>query len=175
MPRHRTERAGARQAVPRRLPTALWCVMAALAALLACSPPASATPRRALMVVVSSALPVSDIGLDSLRHLFRGNTVTLGGRRLIPFNHTPGAPQRRAFDALVLGLSADDVGRYWIDRRIRGKGQAPRSVPSRKLALALVTKLPGAIVYLWDGPVPSSLRVLRVDGKAPSHRDYPLR
>jgi len=45
------------------------------------------------------------------------------------FRLQPGA---QLFDRVVLKLNADQVGRFWLDRRIRGFSDAAEQVPTRR-------------------------------------------
>jgi hypothetical protein len=106
--------------------------------------------------------------------VFRGDPTELNGRRLTPFNYAPESPLRRSFDLLALGMSTGEVGRYWIDRRIRGQGLAPRTVPSPAMARAVVARLPGAISYITSKELDTTVRAVSIDGKSHTDRDYPL-
>ena len=49
------------------------------------------------------------------------------------------------FDNVVLGMDAERVGQFWIDRKIRGGSGPPRTVESLTTLRRVVEKLPGAI------------------------------
>ncbi len=96
------------------------------------------------------------------------------GRALIPLNHPPRSGARAGFDRIVLGLTPEEVGRFWIDRRLRGLAGPPRSLDSIPLLLRLIQRFPGAISYARS-PLPlEGLRVLRVNGKRPEDPGYAL-
>jgi len=128
----------------------------------------------AIAIVVSRGFRERDISSAMLRRAFRGETTEFGGSRLVPFNYAPEHPARRVLDMSILGLPPDQVGAYWIDRRIRGEGLPPRTVPSPLIMRAVVAKLQGAIGYLPAALVDDSVIVLTVDGKSPRSPDYPL-
>ena len=131
--------------------------------------------RSAVVVVISRDSPLSDVSSAELRKLFLRNTNTVNGRELVPFNHPPGSAVRVQFDRGVLKMSEAEVGRYWVDRRIRGESGPPHVVPNAKLMLALVKRFPGAIGYLRAEEADNSVRVLRVDGKLPGAAEYALK
>lgn len=122
-----------------------------------------------LVVIVGKSVPASDISHALLRRVFGGDSGRLGSLALTPFNYAPEHPLRRRFDDLVLAMAPDEVGRYWVDRRVRGLGLPPRTVPSPQTMKGVIARLPGAIGYLDASQVDESVRVLSVDGK--SHRD----
>lgn len=125
-------------------------------------------------MIVSTGSRIDEMPLSTLRRVFRGEAQTVQGQRLIPFNYDHADPLRQAFDRRVLGLKPAEVGRYWIDRRIRGQGMAPRTVRSSSLLHAVVARLPGAIGYLWATEPLHAVKALRIDGKAPTDPGYPL-
>ena len=73
---------------------------------------------------------------------------------------------------VVLGLGPDEVGRFWINRRIRDEGLAPRIVTSSELGIRVVASYPGAVTYMRARALPASVRVLTINGVAPGQPDY---
>lgn len=130
---------------------------------------------RPLAVVVSASTLLKDISTATLRRAFMGEpTDYASGKRLIPFNHSPTAATRQQFDLAVLGLRPDEVGRFWVDRRVRDQPAPPRIVPSVELALRVVMSLAGAITYVTPELVNDKVRALTIDGKAVGQPGYLL-
>jgi hypothetical protein len=127
-----------------------------------------------LVVIAGASSTLTDISAANLRRAFLGEAVELAGKRLIPLNHPPGSPARVAFDRAVLGLSADQVGPFWVDRKIRDQSPPPRGVPSPELAVRVVASLPGAITYAASEQVAAGTRALTIDGKSPGQPGYLL-
>jgi hypothetical protein len=136
---------------------------------------ARASERVVLAVVVAKTSSVQDVSLAELRRVFtnEGDSDS-SGQRYVPFNHPPHTTDRVAFDKIVLGMSADEVSQFWIDRKIRGLSGPPRSVDSLSLLLRLIGRLPGAISYARPTQLTGEVRAVRVNGKLPSDPDYPL-
>jgi hypothetical protein len=133
----------------------------------------SAAPEP-LLVVAGLTFPGAEISLQDLKSAFRGHLVSVSGTRLIPINHALESPLRVAFDKLVLGLKPAEVGRFWIDQRIRDTGKPPTTAPTVDLALRAAATLRGAITYARRSQLLPRLKVLRVDGKAAAEAGYPL-
>ena len=140
--------------------------------------PATAQQRREpdpLVVVVAANSKLRDISIQDLRRIYTKTLTTAsGGERLIPLNQAAGARDRLAFDNQVLGMSADEVGRFWVDRKIRGEGQPPKSFASQATLRALVAAVPGTIAYVRASQVVASVRVLSVNGHGPDSPGYPF-
>src|SRR5262245_51350758 len=74
-----------------------------------------------LVLVVVRGSRVTSISRSDLRRCFLGEQVSAAGKPLVPFNATANSPERTGFDKAVLGMTPDEVGRFWIDRKIRGE------------------------------------------------------
>jgi hypothetical protein len=161
--------------VVKRTGTALLRAAFALALLVA-SRAAAAEPAPVL-VVVNPAVPVSNVALGQLRAYVTGRErFWVPGLRVELIVRATPSPERASFVERLSGMSEIQFQQYWIGEVFRGRAtSAPRAVPDRTTALALVAALPGALALVADGEVPASLRVLTVDGRAPSDPSYPLR
>ena len=137
---------------------------------------ALAQAAQPVLVVVSAALGAHDISLAKLRQVFEGTATELNGKRLIPFNLMVGTTARAVLDKALFGLTQERIPYYWIDRKVREGIDAPRVLPSREMALRVAASLKGAITYVDAAPsvVPTTLRVLSIDGIEPASADYPL-
>jgi hypothetical protein len=126
-----------------------------------------------LVVIIAASTGVTDISLGTLRRVFQGaRTEYAAGKRLVPFNLATGTSERVLFDRAVLGLEPQDVGRFWINARIRDEGLPPRTVQRIDLAVPLVTGYPGAIVYMRSERFAASVRVLTINRVAPGAPSY---
>lgn len=106
-------------------------------------------PTPPLAVIVHPATAVTNLNRNRIAALFSMTQQRWGdGRKVVPLNYSARHPVRVTFDRAVLGMDPDEVARFWIDRRVRGQGTAPRTVSSPKLMARVVAKLPGAIGYV---------------------------
>ena len=157
----------------------VWLTLSLCCALLWLLPSAErsarASNRIVLAVVVARTSSVQDLSLSELKRIFvnEGDTDP-SGQRYVPFNHPPRTTDRVAFDKIVLGMSADEVSQFWIERKIRGLSGPPRSVDSLSLLLRLIANLPGAIGYARPAQLTGEVRAIRVNGKLPNDAAYPL-
>jgi hypothetical protein len=156
-----------------KLRTRLPALLLLLAAAWPFATPTRAAPKP-LVVVVAAASPIKDVELTLLRRAFEGAVAEVGGKRVIPINHPAGSPLRVAFDKQVLGLKAEDVGKFWIDKRIRDEGSPPKTVPSPDLAVRITGSLPGSITYCTQEMLNATVRAVTIGGKAAGSAGYPL-
>jgi hypothetical protein len=160
-----------------RLSMLLALIAAVLVALVGLAPrPVRASNDVALAVIVSPNSKLTNISVADLRRVFQSERLTdPDGNRLIALNHPPKTVDRVGFDQVVLRMDPDEVGRFWIDRKIRGGNGPPRTVESLATLRRVVEKLPGAIGYLRPGQLSNEVRVIRVDGKLPEEAGYAIR
>jgi hypothetical protein len=125
-----------------------------------------------LLVVVAKGSSVTNISRSDLKRCFTSEPVSVGDRTLVPFNAAPNTPDRVGFDKAVLGMSPDEVGRFWIDRKVRGQSAAPRSLPSAAHVAKVAAKFPGAIGYLTADQLTSDIQPVSVDGVAYTDARY---
>jgi hypothetical protein len=125
-----------------------------------------------LVIVVAKGSAVTNISRGDLKHCFLGDQVSASGKLLVPFNAAVGSPERSGFDKVVLGMTPDEVGRFWVDRKVRGQGVAPRSLPSAAHIVKVTAKFPGAISYLRVDQLTPELQTVTVDGVAYSDPKY---
>ena len=160
-----------------RFPLLLLLVGAVLVALVALAPrPVRAGNDVSLALIVSPNSKLTSISMADLRRVFQSERLTdPDGHRLIALNHPPKTVDRVGFDQVVLGMDPEGVGRFWIDRKIRGGSGPPRTVESLATLRRVVEKLPGAIGYIRPGQLSNEVRAIRVDGKLPEDAGYPVR
>ncbi len=119
-----------------------------------------------LVVVVHPSSQVTKLSASELEAIFTSVQRTwLDGKPVVAFNYAPQDPLRVHFERVVLRMTPEEVGRFWVDQRVRGAARPPRQVADPTLALRLVGKLPGSVAYLPANLVDSSVRVVaRVRG-----------
>lgn len=132
---------------------------------------ASAEPPE-LAVIVHPGVSLKRLTRAQLAAIFTSSRQTWDdGSSIIAFTHTPDSVLRQTFDRAVLGMEPDQVGRYWVDQRVRGGPRPPRQLTAPGLTVKLVAKLAGAIsfvpVTMVDGSVRVVARVVRGEVKDP--------
>lgn len=134
-----------------------------------------AAPSLSLVLVTAAGTALENMSSGDLRQLFLGETVRdEANTKLVPLNQPAGSPEREHFDRRVLGMSPDEMARYWIDQKVRGLKGAPRNLSPPQMIARVVERFPGAVAYLRPEHVTSTLRAVKIDGRAPTAPQYAL-
>ena len=76
----------------------------------------------------------------------------------------------------IYSMSEAQFRQYWISKVFRAEtATGPKVVYSNEMANELVSAIPGAVAFVDAAHTPKNLKVLRIDGKLPEARGYPLR
>jgi hypothetical protein len=128
-------------------------------------------------VVVRPDVPVDNLTFKEVRELLLGDRQFWNGTlRVSLLMRAPVARERDVILKSVYRMSEAEFRRYWIERVFRAEAQSgPRIVYSNETAVELVASLPGAVAFVDATQVPKGLKVLRIDGRLPGEKGYPLR
>jgi hypothetical protein len=141
----------------------LFALMLYVAGCLFALDASAAAPSASLSldVFVHRSSTVTQLSIHELEALFTRTQTRWGdGSPVIPLSFAAGADARVLFDRVVLRLGPDEVGRFWLDRRIRGLGLPPRQVPNAALMQQVVANLVGAIGYAPSQPGRTGVKVV---------------
>lgn len=139
-----------------------------------CATSVAHAERRRLVVVVAKGAPIKTLSRAELRRCFASEPLSIGGKQIIPFNAMPNSPERTTFDYFLFGMAPDQIGRFWVDRKVRGQSAAPRSLPSATHTARVAAKFPGAITYLFEDQLTSDIQPVAIDGVPYTDARYPL-
>lgn len=128
-------------------------------------------------VVVRPDVPVDNLSFAEVRELLLGDRQFWNaGLRVYLLMRAPVARERDVILKTVYRMSEAEFRRYWIERVFRAEAQSgPKIVYSNDTATELVASIPGAVAFVDAAQVPKGLKVLRIDGRLPGEKGYPLR
>ncbi len=129
-----------------------------------------------LAIIVNKSSPVNDISLVNLRKLFLAEQKYWpNGRRVTVVMREPGQAERAAVLQQLYRMSNRDYERYFLRAEFTGEASgAPKSLSSAAGVRKFVYNVPGAIGYVRADEVDGSVKVVRVDGRAPGEPGYRL-
>ncbi len=139
-----------------------FLVSAALAAFVWQSPGASAQAEGDdIAIIVNRANPTPPMNRSQLSALFKARSTEFPrGGRATPVNLPPDSNVRQAFDLAVLGLTPEEVERFWLDSKIRSGVGSPRRLPGPSALVRFVTSDETAIGYVPAAEAGDAVRVV---------------
>jgi ABC-type phosphate transport system substrate-binding protein len=128
-------------------------------------------------IVVRPDLPVGNLTFAEVRKLFLGDRqYWTSNLRVTLLVRAPAARERDIVLRTIYGMSEAHFRQYWISKVFRAEtATGPKVVYSNEMATELVAVIPGAVAFVDAAKVPPGLKVLKIDGKAPGEKGYPLR
>ncbi len=165
-----------RQRQLRRGSLIVWGVVVLLGIAAMVSPASAADTKADVAVVVRPELPVSDLSFGDVRKLLMGDRqFWTPGLRVTLLMRAPVAREREVILKSVYRMSEPEFRRFWIEKVFRQEAPSgPKIVYSNETATELVAAIPGAVAFIDASQVPKGLKVLRIDGRLPGERGYPL-
>ena len=138
---------------------------------------ASVSPAADVAIVVRPDLPVDSLTFAEVRKLFLGDRqYWTANLRVTLLMRAPVARERDIVLRTIYNMSESQFRQYWISKVFRAEtATGPKVVYSNEMATELVAAIPGAVAYVDAANAPKNLKVLKIDGKLPGDRGYPLR
>jgi len=136
-------------------------------------------PGGDVAVAGNSDVPVANLSLYEVRRLFLGETRYWKGNLPVVLILPPiGTHERDVVLQKVYRMNEAQYKEYWIGRILRGEAvSAPKTAESLAAAQNLVASLPGCVTILNLNQTNNgkNVRILKIDGKLPGEKEYPLR
>lgn len=121
--------------------------------------------------------PVDNISMTELRQIFLAEKSRWSnGRKITIVMREPGRAEREAILRLICRMRDQDFNRHFLNARFTGATlEEPKLLTSADGMLKFVFNAPGAIGYARASEVDSSVKALRIDGRAPGEAGYKLK
>lgn len=114
-----------------------------------------------LVVIVHRDSPVRALTRAELTNVFTMSRSRWDdGSIVVPLNYPHHDDARTLFDRVVLGMDPAQVGRFWLDQRIRGATRTPRQLGLPAVAVRLVARVKGAIAYVPAGTEMAGVKIV---------------
>jgi hypothetical protein len=139
-------------------------------------PPVQAASEQNLAVIVNLSNPVENLSLVDLRKIFLGErTHWPNGRRITLVMMEPGQPERAVVLRDICQMNENDFNNHFLHGLFTGEVLvSPKILATPVGVRKFVFNVPGAIGYLRATDVDASIKVLRVDERAPEDKGYKL-
>lgn len=136
----------------------------------------AAAPPTDVAIVVHPDVPVDSLTFADLRKLLLGDTQYWPNKaRVTLLIRAPVARERDVLLSKIYQMSEAQFRQYWIGKVFRAETAAgPKVVYSNDMAATLVASIPGSVAFVDAAQIPKGVKVLKVDGRAPGEKGYPL-
>jgi hypothetical protein len=127
-------------------------------------------------IVVNADVPIAELSFPEVRKVFLGERQFWNPKlRVVLLMRAPVAPERDVVLRTIYQMSEAQFRQYWISKVFRADVSAgPKIVYSTEMASDLVSAIPGAVTFVDATQIPKGMKVLRIDGKLPGDKAYPL-
>ena len=129
-----------------------------------------------IAIVVNKASVLDNVSkADLVRYMKVQKTKTPDGTKLVLVMQDEGRPERVAMLEKVYAMSDSELGRYFLQATFTGAiAAAPKSLPDGAGVIKFVAANPGGIGYVRASEADDSVKIVKVDGKAPGEDGYPI-
>jgi hypothetical protein len=130
-----------------------------------------------IVIVVNKGVPPDTLSLYEVRHIFMGERQywksNLPVVLIVP---SAGSREREVMLRDIYRMNESQYRQYWVGRIFRAEApSAPKTADTSAVANELVATVPGCITIMNLNDVHPGSKILKVDGKSPGDRGYPLR
>lgn len=117
-----------------------------------------------IIVIVNENNPLQSITKDQLRDYFLKKTKSWpDGSPVKFFDRREESRERNVFLKIFIERSSREVETFWIGQKLYTGHSAPTQVNNDSMAMALISRFPGAISYLdADVPLKSGIKKIEV-------------
>lgn len=127
-------------------------------------------------VVVSLDNAVANVSFHELVKIFKQEKQFWdGGQHIYLLMRESGGPEKEVLLKKVYQMEDDNLKKFWVAKLYRGEIVAfPKTLTSNDAVKRYVSRVPNAIGVIDSSAADGSIKVLRIDGKAPGENGYPL-
>jgi len=130
-----------------------------------------------LAIIVNKTNSLDSISSADLAKYFKAEkSKAPDGKKLVIVMQDVGRPERAAALKDIYKMSETEYNDYFVEATFTGAvAAAPKALPSGAAVKSFVAETPGGIGYVVSGDADASVKVLKIDGKAPGDADYKLK
>ena len=144
--------------------------------LLFCCAALPALAQDTLAIITNPGTGQDNLTLPELQKVFRAEKAKAeDGKKFVVVMLGAGKPERECLLREVLKMSEADFTKYYLQATFTGLvAAAPKSLDSAAAMKAFVAATPGAIGYIRAADVDATVKVVKIDGAAPTDAGYKL-
>ncbi len=147
-----------------------------LGILIAVTAARAADKAQHLAIVVNKNSSLTDISSGELAKYFRAErTKAPDGTKLVLVMQEAGRAERDAALREIFKMSDGEYNKYFLQATFTGAvSGAPKALSNSRAVLKFVNDTPGGLGYVKGDEADDTVKVLKIDGKAPGDAGYPL-
>jgi hypothetical protein len=129
-----------------------------------------------IAIVVNAEVPIDELSFPEVRKVFLGERQFWNPKlRVVLLMRAPVAPERDVVLRTIYQMSEAQFRQYWISKVFRAEASSgPKIVYSNDMAAELASSIPGAVAFIDASQIPRGLKIVKIDGRLPGDRGYPL-
>lgn len=130
-----------------------------------------------LALIVPKASKLDDVSAADLAKYFKADkSKTPDGTKLVIVMQDVGRVERAAALKNIYHMSEAEYNDHFVEATFTGAvAAAPKALPSGAAVKKFITDTPGGLGYVSGGDLDDTIKVLKIDGKAPGDADYKLK
>jgi len=130
-----------------------------------------------LAIITGTGSSLTDVSKADLERFFRADkTKAPDGTKVSIVMLDTGRPEREAALRGIYKMGETEYNDFFVSATFTGAvAAAPKSFPTPMAVKKYVATTPGAISYIRASDADDTVKVLKVDGKAPGDADYSLK
>ena len=153
-----------------------FCVLMFRALIIVASSTPAVVAGEDIAIVAHPSVPVDNLTFAEVRKLLLGDRqFWTGSMRVTLLIRAPVAHERDVMLKKIYEMDEAQFRQYWIGKVFRAEtATGPKIVYSNDMAASLVLNIPGSVAFVASSQIPKGLKVLKIDGKLPGEKGYPL-
>ena len=130
-----------------------------------------------LAIIVAKDSTLTDLASQDLARIFEEEkSKDPDGHKWVIVMREPGSPERATALEKIYQMDEDTYATYFLRAVFAGRAQSkPKEFANAAALREFVAATPGAIGLLRAADADASVKILKVDGKAPGDADYGLK
>jgi hypothetical protein len=130
-----------------------------------------------LAIIVNKTNSLENITSAELVKYFKAEkSKAPDGKKIVIVMQDAGRPERAAALKDIYKMSETEYNDYFVEATFTGAvAAAPKALPSGAAVKSFVAETPGGLGYALSSEADASVKVLKIDGKAPGDADYKLK
>ena len=130
-----------------------------------------------LAIIVAKTSPLDSVTTAELQKYFKAEKTKMpDGTKIVLVMQALGQPAHDAALQLIYKMSETEYNDYFVGQVFTGAvASAPKSFPTAAAVISYVAANSGAMSYVRASDANDTVKVLKIDGKAPGEADYSLK